>query len=138
LSRLAMTLESLISAGVNIVEAWDIAAAASGSPALRRAVETWKPELEAGQTPAELVRATSVFPEMFTNLYHSGEISGKLDETLRRLHVFYQEDGTHKLRIVAQWAPRGVYLLVVIFVAYKIIGFWTGYYQNISNITGGF
>ena len=35
LSRLAAALEALTSAGVNIFAAWDLAAAASGSPALR-------------------------------------------------------------------------------------------------------
>ena len=64
LSRLAAALEALISAGVNIVEAWDLAATASGSPALRRAVATWKPQLAAGRTPAELVRACPLFPEI--------------------------------------------------------------------------
>jgi len=37
LARLAAALEALISAGVNIFQAWDLAASASGSPALRRA-----------------------------------------------------------------------------------------------------
>lgn len=135
LSRLSMALEALISAGVNIVEAWNVAANASGSPALRRAVGSWKPQLDAGQTPAELVNASPVFPETFTNLYHSGEVSGKLDDTLRRLHTFYQEEGTHKLQLVAQWVPRIIYLIVVVIIAYEIIQFWTGYFQRISNLT---
>ena len=45
LSRLAAALEALISAGVNIMEAWNLAATASGSPAFRRAVAAWKPQL---------------------------------------------------------------------------------------------
>ncbi len=83
LSRLAAALEALISAGVNIFEAWDLAAAASGSPALRRAVADWRPKITAGQMPSEAVRACRLFPEMFANFYASGEISGKLDESLR-------------------------------------------------------
>ncbi|MGA3284956.1 MAG: type II secretion system F family protein [Verrucomicrobiota bacterium] len=141
LSRLSMALEALINAGVNVVVAWDLAAAASGSPALRRAVASWKPQLADGRTPAELVRATAVFPEMFANLYASGEISGKLDETLRRLHMFYQEDGTHKLHLVAQWTPRAIYFLALLIIAYKIIQFWTGLYgshSDLSNVLKGF
>ena len=38
----------------------------------------------------------SVFPDLFANLYSSGEVSGKLDETLKRLYAHYQEEGTHK------------------------------------------
>jgi len=137
LARLAAALEALISAGVNIFEAWDLAASASGSPALRRAVAAMKPELAAGRTPAEVLRDHSQFPEMFTNLYHSGEVSGKLDETLKRLYTYYQEEGTFKLHAFAQWMPRLLYMLVAALVAYYVIQFWTGYFNQISNITNG-
>jgi type IV pilus assembly protein PilC len=138
LARLAMALEALISAGVNIVEAWEIAARASNSSALHHAVADWKSHFADGRTPAELVHSTSVFPEMFANLYNSGEVSGKLDETLRRLHVFYQEDGAYKLQIVAQWTPRVIYILVVLVIAYKIVQFYTGYFNQVSNVMNGF
>lgn len=133
LSRLSAALESLISAGVNIIDAWELAATASGSPALRRAVASWKPQLAAGQTPAETVRASHLFPDTFANLYHSGEVSGKLDETLRRLRDYYQEEGTHKLRAFATWVPRLIYLLVVLFIAWFIINFWVRYFGEIGN-----
>ena len=137
LARLAAALEALVSAGVTIVEAWDQAAAASGSPALRRAVRAWKPLVLDGQTPAEAVRACPQFPELFANLYSSGEVSGKLDDSLRQLHQIYQEDGTRKLHAVAQWTPRIIYLLVVLMIAYRVIQFWTGYFKQIQN-AGGF
>ena len=133
-SRLAMALEALISAGVNIVDAWEIAAAASSSPALRRAVAVWKPQLAAGQTPAELVRANPLFPEAFANLYHSGEISGKLDETLRRLRVYYQEEGAHKIQLVAQWVPRLIYFAIVLCIAYFVVQFYAGYFNQVNQV----
>jgi type II secretory pathway component PulF len=135
LARLAAALEALISAGVNIVQAWDLAATASGSPALRRAVENWKPQIEAGQTPAEIIRDCRKFPEMFANLYASGEISGKLDETLRRLYTHYQEEGALKLHAFAQWTPRIVYMLVAGIIAYKVVNFYLGYFQQINEMS---
>jgi len=137
LSRLAIALEALISAGVTIIEAWDLAATASGSPALRRAVRAWKPRVVSGQMPAEAVRGCRHFPELFANLYSSGEVSGKLDETLRRLHVYYQEEGTRKLRALAQWTPRLIYLVVALMIAYRVVRFWMGYFQQIQD-AGGF
>src|ERR1700722_8361891 len=62
LSRLSMALEALISAGVNVIEAWNSAAPASNSPALKRIVATWKEPLASGATPAELVNASRYFP----------------------------------------------------------------------------
>jgi type II secretory pathway component PulF len=138
IARFAAALEALISAGVNIIQAFDLAGNASGSLALRRAVADMKPGVVAGRTPAEALREHSVFPVLFTNLYTSGEVSGKLDETLKRLYAHYQEEGSHKLQMFAQWMPRLIYMLVAVMVAYNVIKFWTGYFNQISTISGGF
>lgn len=138
LARLAAALEALISAGVNIFEAWELSAAASGSPALRRAVAAWKPKMTAGQTPADAMRACRLFPEMFANFYASGEVSGKLDDSLRHLNQIYNEEGSRKLHLVATWVPRFIYFMVAFLVAYIVIRFWIGYFNQISNITNGF
>ncbi|MBK8001410.1 MAG: hypothetical protein IPK15_22575, partial [Verrucomicrobia bacterium] len=49
LARLASALEALTAAGVNIIEGWELAATASGSPAIGKAVvpggpQPWRPE----------------------------------------------------------------------------------------------
>ncbi len=137
LARLSASLEALINAGVSIVQAWELAATASGSPALRRTVLSWRPLVDGGQTPAEVVRTSSRFPHMFVSQYATGEVTGKLDETLRLLHRFYQEEGSRKLHAVAQWTPRAVYLFIVLMIAFRVVSFWTGYFNQVS-AAGGF
>ncbi|HWF19907.1 MAG TPA: type II secretion system F family protein [Verrucomicrobiae bacterium] len=137
LSRLSAALEALINAGVSIVEGWEMAAAASGSPAIYRAVIAWRPKVNAGQTPSEAVNAArSQFPELFANLYYSGEVSGQLDDSLRRLHLYYQEEGTQKLRLLSLMVPKAIYLCVAGMIAYKIIHFYTGYFNEIKKVIG--
>jgi type II secretory pathway component PulF len=141
LARLAAALEALISAGVTIIEAWELAARASGSPSIKSAVLSWKPRLRAGETPADAVKTSRQFPELFANLYFTGEISGKLDETLRRLRAFYEEEATRKIRLIVQWVPKFVYIGVAVLVGYKIVQFYTGLYggnSDLSNILNGF
>jgi type II secretory pathway component PulF len=137
LARVAAALEALLNAGVTIIEAWEMAAGACGSPAVQRTVMAWKPRVQAGVTPAEVVCASPEFPELFRNLYNSGEVSGQLDDSLRRLHTYYQEEGTRKLHLLAQWVPRAIYLGIALMVAYRVIGFYTSYFQEIRN-AGGF
>jgi type IV pilus assembly protein PilC len=132
LARLAAALEALLTAGVNIIEAWELAATASGSPALRRAVARWRPDLLAGMTPAEAVRGSGEFPEVFANLYHTGEITGSLDDTLRRLHSLYLSEGERQLTAVAEWTPKLIYFGVVFFVAWQVIRFYLGYFEQID------
>lgn len=135
LARLTLALEALLNAGVNIIEAWPLAADATASPALRRTIAAWKPALEEGQTPAALVNDCRKFPELFANFYGSGEVSGKLDESLRRLHDYYRDEGTRKLEAIAQWTPRLIYGIVAGVIAYKILTFYIGYFHQISALT---
>jgi len=135
ISRLAAALEALISAGVSIFEAWELAAAASGSPALHRAVSAWRPKVTAGQMPSEAVRACRLFPEMFANFYASGEVSGKLDDSLRHLHRLYNEDGSHKLHLFSKWVPRMIYLGVALIVAYIAVRGMLAYVNEINSMS---
>jgi type II secretory pathway component PulF len=134
LSRLAAALEALINAGVSIIEAWDVAAAASGSPALRRAVLNWKPRVLAGETPSHVLSQSTEFPEHFSNLYHTGEITGQLDHTLKRLQAYYQEEGTRKLRALAEWTPKLVYLAIALMIAWRVVSFWAGYFGQLGEV----
>lgn len=134
LARLSISLEGLMGAGAPIIEAWEAAAASSGSPALARAVRSWRPSVEAGQTPAEMVQESGLFPELFANLYSTGEVSGQLDDALRRLYRHYREEGTRELKLAAEMFPRVIYLIVVFLVAYQVISFWSGYFSGVMKM----
>lgn len=132
LARLAAALEALINAGVSIIPAWELAAEASGSPALRRTVRGWSTQMEdGGEPPSTMLERSREFPELFANLYHTGEISGSLDETLARLENYYREEGSRKLRAFAQWFPRMVYFGILLAIAFQIVSFWSNYYSGI-------
>ncbi len=133
LSRLAGALEALISGGVSVVKSWEMAAAAAGSQRLINGLSIWPPELKHGATPADLVNRTRYFPELFANLYTTGEQTGKLDETLARLQVFYQEEGFRTLRVFTRIMNGTIYGLVVLLVAYNVIKFWLGYFNAAMN-----
>lgn len=133
LSRLAAALEALTNAGVDVIKAWELAAAAAGSPRLIREIAGWGARMETGLTPADLVTQSGCFPELFVNLYHTGELSGKLDETLHRLRHYYQEEGFRALRCFTRVLNGVIYGLVVVVVAYSVISFWSHYYASALN-----
>jgi len=64
-------------------------------------------------------------------------VSGKLDETLRRLHKYFQEEGSRKLHAVAQWTPRVVYVFVALMIAVRVVQFYTNYFKQVRD-AGGF
>lgn len=135
LSRLSAALEALISAGVTVIEAWELAATASGSPALRRFVRRVKPLWLTGQTPAESVSASEIFPDEFKSLYHTGEVSGKLDESLLRARVYFAEEGARKLKTFVMLACGAVIGAVMLLVAWQVISFYLVYFKMIDDAT---
>jgi type II secretory pathway component PulF len=134
LARLCAAMEALINAGVTIIEGWDIAARASGSYAIQRAVAEAKPRLLQGETPAEAISQQRVYPELFKGSYRTGEISGQLDDTLRRLYRHYMESATQGLERITTWAPKLVYIGVMLAIAFQIIKFWSGYFDQINKV----
>jgi type II secretory pathway component PulF len=134
LANLCAALEGLVRAGVSTGRAWETAAAASGSPALEDAVATWRPVVEGGRAPSELIRETPEFPPTFAKLYRTGEVSGALDETLTRMQRLYQEEGSRQLQIVAEWAPRLVYIGIVLAIAMQVISFYSGFSSRLDGL----
>jgi type II secretory pathway component PulF len=134
LARLSAALEALISAGVLVIDAWDLAALSSGSPALHKAIQKSRSAMLAGDSPGEVLHRLPVFPEMFANLYRTGEVSGTLDTTLLRLRKHYSEEGSRKMQALSQWLPKLVYLAIMLAIAQQIVGFYTGYFNQVNEI----
>jgi type II secretory pathway component PulF len=130
LARLSMALESLLNAGVPIVTAWELAATASSSPALDRTVQSWKVPLQEGASPSELVSKSDRFPQLFANMYHTGEVSGTTDQTLARLQMLYQTEGTTRMKSLSQWTAKALHLAVLLIVAWKIVSSYANSEEN--------
>jgi type II secretory pathway component PulF len=133
IARLSLALDALLNAGVTVIESWELAAAASGSPALRRVVARNKIELLNGRTPSEMVSSSAEFPPAFASLYHTGEISGTLDDSMKRAHAMFEEEGSRKLRTFIFGLAGLLYGGVVLAVAWNIIGFYLGYFRQIND-----
>jgi len=134
LSRLCAALEALLSAGVPIIQSWQLAAEATSSKRLKTAVARAVPQMEAGVTPSETLRQTSIFPELFQSLYATGEMSGQLDSTLQRLHRHYEEQATLKFQNLANWTPKLIFIVVAIGIGYQIVSFYAGYFNQLNQI----
>jgi type II secretory pathway component PulF len=138
LARLTAAMEALLNAGVSIIKAWELAATASGSPAIKREVLSWHDALESGHaTPGGLLSKSSLFPELFTNLYHTGEVSGKLDDALSRLNRYYQDEASRKLKLLARWFPIIIYVIIMGFVAVSIVNQYMGVMQPLNDVLNG-
>jgi type IV pilus assembly protein PilC len=133
LARLASALSALTNAGVSVIKSWELAGSACGSPSLKREILAWTPQLETGATPADMVNQIRYFPEMFANLFNTAEISGKLDETLVRLHTYYEEEGFRTLHLFTRIVNAIVYATIAVIVGISVIRFYVGYFNAALN-----
>lgn len=137
LFRFSSALDALVNSGISIIKALPMAAAGSGSPHLKRKVAEWPAQLESGITPAELISAQPYFPEMFVNLYHTGEISGRIDDSLKRLQIYYREEGFRILKAFLRIVSFLIYITIAISIAFFVISFYVGYFKRAVDAGGG-
>ena len=134
LGRLTASLEALINAGVGIIDAWELAGEASGSPRLSSTINKWRPLIESGaHTPGELLARSSAFPGTFTSIYQSGEISGQIDDALLRLRDYYDDESKRKLDVFTKMLVTCVVLGVMLTVAYFNISFYGNLFKGMSD-----
>lgn len=137
LARLTLALEALLNAGVHVLKAWELAAAASGSPAVSRATAQALHGMAAGETPGEAIGRTGLFPGKFLSVYRSGEVSGRLDQSLNYLGRDYTEEASRLYRQLAEWTPRLVVVLIAGLIGYYVISFWSGYFGGLLDALDG-
>jgi len=80
LALLAEQLRLLISAGITIDRAFDVAADVMGNEVFKRAILTVRRDIMAGGKISDSMAATHVFPPLFIRMVSIGEASGNLDQ----------------------------------------------------------
>ena len=91
-ARFCRTLSTLLASGVAILEALDITARTSGNAVVEEAILTTRKSIERGETIAQPLRETAVFPPMVVQMIGVGEATGALDTMLSKIADFYEEE----------------------------------------------
>ena len=82
-SRFAHTLSMLTSSGVPVVNAFQVAAKVMPNLLIRHAVLEAAERVREGSSIAQALKAAACFPPIMLHLISSGELSGKLEASLR-------------------------------------------------------
>jgi len=91
-ARFTRTLGTLLSSGVPIIGALGIVEEVAGNVVIENAVQKVRDSIKEGETIAEPLEASGVFPPMVTNMIAVGEESGALDEMLNKVADFYDAE----------------------------------------------
>jgi type IV pilus assembly protein PilC len=92
IARFTRTLGTMISSGVPILDALDVVAKTSGNVILQEVIYDVRASIAEGQTIAEPLAETDIFPSMVVQMISVGEATGALDSMLQKIADFYEDE----------------------------------------------
>lgn len=92
IARFSRTLSTLLSSGVDLLEALALTADTSGNAVIRKAVNDARQDIYGGARIAAALKRTGQFPAMVTHMIQVGEESGSVDEMLLHVAEHYESD----------------------------------------------
>ncbi len=91
-SRFTRTLGTLLTSGVNILEAMEIVAKGSGNIVVENAIRYARARISEGKNMTEPLAERKIFPSMVVQMIGVGEQTGTLDQMLQKIADFYEEE----------------------------------------------
>jgi type IV pilus assembly protein PilC len=91
-ARFSRTLGTLVSSGVPILDGLTIVSKTSGNKAIETAILSARTSIREGETIAEPLGRSGMFPPMVIQMISVGESTGALDSMLSKIADFYEEE----------------------------------------------
>lgn len=134
MARFTKVYHTCLLAGLSMKETVASATKVSGSGIIRKAGHHLAGALDQGRSLGAEFIACGAFPSAFARSYATAEESGGLDQDLARWSLVYQDDATQASKALSVAIPKFFYAIVVAFVVWKVISFWSGYYGMIEEL----
>ena len=91
-ARFSRTLGTLVSSGVPILDGLSIVSKTSGNKTIETAILNARSSIREGETIAEPLGRSGMFPPMVIQMISVGESTGALDSMLSKIADFYEEE----------------------------------------------
>ena len=91
-ARFSRTLGTLVSSGVPILDGLTIVSRTSGNRTIETAILSARASIREGETIAEPLGRSGIFPPMVIQMIAVGESTGALDSMLSKIAEFYEEE----------------------------------------------
>jgi type IV pilus assembly protein PilC len=91
-ARFSRTLGTLVSSGVPILDGLNIVSKTAGNKTVEKAILNARASIREGETIAEPLNRSQIFPPMVIQMISVGESTGALDSMLSKIADFYEEE----------------------------------------------
>ena len=130
LARIALIMGNLTAAGVNLLEALEIAKSVSNNDVVTQALENVKKGVFSGDTLTKLFLKEPVFPPTFSQLISVGEQTGNLDEMFTSVSGYYEEEFDTSVENMSSMIEP----IMIVFMGTMIGGLMIAMYSPIFNV----
>jgi type IV pilus assembly protein PilC len=131
-ARFSRTLGTLVSSGVPILDGLSIVSRTSGNRAIETAIMNARASIREGETIAEPLSRSGLFPPMVIQMIAVGESTGALDNMLAKIAEFYEDEvDVAVANLTSMLEP-----LLMVFLGVVIGGVVVAMYLPIFNMAG--
>ena len=133
-ARFSRTLSTLVSSGVDIIRALEIAGETSGNVIVEEATHDIRARIRQGERLAAPMTAAAVFPPMVSHMVDVGEETGELDTMLGKIADFYEDEVDASISTLTSVIEPVMMILVGAMVGLIIMAMYLPMFKLVSLI----
>jgi len=136
-ARVARTLGNLVGGGVPLLQALSIAGETAGNKVIEKAMEEIKINVSAGQSIAEPMFFTGVFPYLLVEMVRIGEFSGRLDDMLNKAADFFEDEVDRMVNTLSTLIEPILIVILGVVVGAILVALYLPIFKLGSVVSGG-
>ena len=125
MARITMVLANLISGGVNLIEAMEIVKNSIGNTQIQYSLEQVKRDIFSGKPFSSALRDTKDFPETMCGFIEVGEETGKLNEMLTTVSLYYEEEFDNSVDSFSQLLEPLMIVFLGLVIGFILVAMYT-------------
>jgi type IV pilus assembly protein PilC len=136
-AKLSRTLATLLSSGVGVMEALDIAAKTAGNAVIEEALVRSKESVMSGRPLATPLSKEPLIPDMVSQMIAIGEQSGTLDTMLGKIADFYEDDVENAVKTLTSMIEPLLMVFLGGTIAVLVLAMYLPIFGMADAVTGG-
>ncbi len=133
-AKMTRTLSTLLSSGVGVIEALDIAAKTAGNSVIEDALNRCKESVMAGKPLAAPLAKEKNIPDMVTQMISIGEQSGNMDTMLGKIADFYEDDVENAVKAMTTMIEPLMMVFLGGIIAFLVVAMYLPIFSMANNI----
>jgi type IV pilus assembly protein PilC len=122
--RFCSTMGSMLTSGVNLLQALTICASSAGNMTIEEFVLGCKAEVETGKQLSQPLSVGKLFPKMVVSMIQVGEKAGKMDVMLEKIAIFYEEEVDESIKAMLSMIEPMMIVFIGIMVGFLVIAMY--------------